>query len=68
MSETKPEIDHNNDAAANQQEMHEQMRVRLAKLKELAAAGRDPFEQVQFEVSNHSIDIIDNFEAMEVSM
>lgn len=65
MSENKPEIEQNNDAAANQQEMHEQMRVRLAKLKELAAAGRDPFEQVQYEVSNHSIDIIDNFEAME---
>ena len=32
MSENKPEIDHNNDAAANQQEMHEQMRVRLAKI------------------------------------
>lgn len=48
-----------------QQDMHEQMRIRLGKLNDLAAAGADPFEQVTYDVSCHSRDIIDQFEQME---
>jgi lysyl-tRNA synthetase class 2 len=47
------------------QDMNEQMRVRLGKLRELAAAGKDPFEEVTFPVTCHTSDILDNFETME---
>lgn len=46
-------------------EMNEQMRVRLGKLQDLAAKGQDPFAQVTFPVSSHSVDIIEQFAAME---
>ncbi len=41
------------------------MRIRLNKLRELVAAGRDPFEQVAFPVSCHTADIIEHFTEME---
>ena len=48
-----------------EQDMNEQMRIRLAKLEELAGRGEDPFEQVTFPVTCHSRDITDKFDSME---
>lgn len=53
------------DNEPTEQDMNEQMRIRLAKLEELASRGDDPFEQVTFPVTCHSRDIVDNFESME---
>jgi lysyl-tRNA synthetase class 2 len=47
------------------EDMQEQMRIRLGKLKELSEAGRDPFEQVRFDVTCHNADITEHFEEME---
>ena len=46
-------------------ETNEQMQIRLAKLQELTARGRDPFLEVTYPVSCHSSDITGNFAAME---
>ncbi len=48
-----------------EQDMHEQMRIRLAKLEELAGRGEDPFQQVTFPVTCHSSDILGDFERLE---
>ena len=56
-------------AAANPEtsepDMNEQMRIRLAKLQELAGRGADPFETVTFPVTCHSNDILDDFASYE---
>jgi len=51
--------------AESEQDMQEQMRIRLAKLQELQASGNDPFQEVVYDVSCHTTDITENFEAME---
>lgn len=43
----------------------EQSRIRREKLKELQEAGRNPFLMENWDVTAHSIDIKDNFDAME---
>ncbi len=48
-----------------EQDMQEQMRIRLAKLQELSASGHDPFQEVVYDVSCHTTDITDHFEEME---
>ncbi|MDD2533874.1 MAG: lysine--tRNA ligase [Eubacteriales bacterium] len=67
MSDAQHTANQNPDASTplTEAEMNEQMRVRLGKLQELAAAGNDPFSQVTFAVSCHSIDITDHFEQMD---
>ena len=52
-------------AMSEEAEMHEQMRIRTAKLQELKNSGNDPFRNVVYDVTAYSADIIDNFEAME---
>jgi len=49
----------------SEQDMQEQMRNRLTKLQELTASGHDPFQEVVYDVTCHTSDIIENFEAME---
>jgi len=51
--------------AESEQDMQEQMRNRLTKLQELTASGHDPFEEVVYDVTCHTTDITENFEAME---
>ena len=46
-------------------EIHEQMQIRMDKLHELVVRGSDPFEQVQYPVTCHSQDILDQFVEME---
>jgi len=51
--------------AESEQDMQEQIRNRLTKLQELAASGHDPFQEVVYDVTCHTTDITENFEAME---
>ena len=44
---------------------HEQQRVRREKLEALQQAGNDPFLQVKYDVTAHSEDIHQNFDALE---
>ncbi len=46
-------------------DMHEQMRIRLAKLEELTAQGRDPFETVTYDVTATSAQILSDFDKLE---
>lgn len=45
--------------------LNEILRVRREKLKALKEAGKNPFDIVKYDVTHHSNDIKDNFEAME---
>ena len=47
------------------EEISEQRKIRREKLQELRDMGRDPFVQETYNVTAHSKDIKDNFEAME---
>lgn len=48
-----------------EQDVNQLIKVRHEKLKELQDAGKDPFEITKYDVTAHSLDIINNFEAME---
>ena len=48
-----------------QQDMGELLRIRRDKLKTLQDEGRDPFTITKFDVTHHTQDIKDNFDAME---
>ena len=43
----------------------EQVAIRMGKLAELRAAGKDPFVITKFDVTHHSDEIRDNFDALE---
>ena len=47
------------------QDMGELLRIRREKLKALQDEGRDPFAITKFDVTHHTQDIKDNFDAME---
>ena len=47
------------------QDLNQLLQVRRDKLKELQDAGKDPFVITKFDVSHHSQEIKDNFEALE---
>ena len=49
----------------NQQDVNQLLQVRYDKLHELQENGKDPFVITKYDVTNHSTDIIDNFETME---
>lgn len=51
--------------ALTEEKINEQRQIRREKLKALREAGRDPFLQETWDVTAHSMDIKDNFEAME---
>ncbi len=48
-----------------QQELNEQMAIRRAKLDALCEAGNNPYELVKYPVDNYSVNIKENFEALE---
>lgn len=48
-----------------EEELREILKIRREKLSALQAEGSDPFEQVYFERTHHSVDIQENFEQME---
>ena len=51
--------------AVSEETLSEQRRIRREKLKALQEAGRNPFIHENWNVTAHSKDIKDNFEAME---
>ena len=48
-----------------EQDLNELLRIRREKLSELQEKGKDPFKLVKYDVTHHSDDIHNNFEAME---
>jgi len=44
---------------------HEQFTVRREKLEALQAAGKDPFQVMTYDVTHHSVDILNQFDALE---
>lgn len=52
-------------AQAEQEDISELLKVRRAKLAELQANGKDPFQIMKYDVTHHSSDIINNYESME---
>ena len=59
--------DETNRNETQQQDLGELLRIRREKLKALQDEGRDPFQITKFDVTNHTQDIKDNFDAMEGS-
>ena len=48
-----------------QQELSEQNRIRREKLAQMQEAGKDPFQIVKYDVTHHSDEIRENFDALE---
>ena len=46
-------------------DLHEQMQIRLNKLRALSAGGQDPFAEVAWPVTHHSQEIISQFDSLE---
>ena len=55
----------NQEIPISQEHINEQRQIRRDKLAELRAMGRDPFVQETYDVTAHSRDIRENFDAME---
>ena len=58
-------MENNNTRPAAEQDLNEVLRVRREKLAELQAADKDPFKITKYEVSNHSMEIKNDFEGFE---
>ncbi|MBE6798960.1 MAG: lysine--tRNA ligase [Ruminococcaceae bacterium] len=60
-------MENNNNATqkAVEQDLNEILKVRREKLSNLQAADKDPFKITKYDVTHHSVDIKENFEAME---
>lgn len=54
-------------AEQTQEEIHELIRVKREKLAALKEAGKDPFQIMKYDVTHHTSDIKDQFEALEGS-
>lgn len=48
-----------------QEDISELLKVRRAKLAELQANGKDPFQIMKYNVTHHTTEIVNNFESME---
>lgn len=48
-----------------QQDVNQLLKVRYEKLQELQDNGKDPFVITKYDVTHHSADVLNNFEAME---
>ena len=59
------ENNENEEVVLDEQEMNRLMQVRLDKLKELQAEGKDPFEITKYDRTEFSQDIKDNYESYE---
>ena len=55
----------NRNVTEQPQDMGELLRIRRDKLKALQGEGRDPFTITKFDVTHHTQDIKDNFDALE---
>ncbi len=60
--------DHNrnqNNQGNQQQDINQLLKVRREKLSALQEAGKDPFQITKYDVTHHSQDVKDNFDALE---
>lgn len=48
-----------------EQDINELLKVRRTKLADLQQNGKDPFQIMKYDVTHHTTDIIDNYEALE---
>ena len=48
-----------------EQDINELLKIRRAKLAELVNSGKDPFKIMKYDVTNHSSDILNNYEDFE---
>ncbi len=55
----------NNQNQAQVQDVNELIKVRRAKLEDLQARGKDPFQITKYDVTHHSTDIKDNYDTLE---
>ena len=55
----------NNQNQTQVQDINELLKIRRAKLEDLQARGKDPFQITKYDVTEHSTDIKDHFEEME---
>ena len=51
--------------AAQEQDIHQLLKVRREKLANLQEVGKDPFQITKYDVTHHSREIKDNFETLE---
>ncbi len=56
-----------NSQAVKEQDIHQLLKVRREKLAALQENGKDPFQITKFDVTHHSVEIKDNFDALEGS-
>lgn len=49
----------------SEQDINELLKIKRQKLADLQESGKDPFQIMKYEVSNHSKDIVDQFEEFE---
>lgn len=49
----------------NTQELNELLQIRRNKLSELQEKGKDPFVITKFDVTHHSVEVVDKFEELE---
>ncbi|MDE6365672.1 MAG: lysine--tRNA ligase, partial [Lachnospiraceae bacterium] len=57
--------ENNNQNNNQQQDVNQLLKVRREKLAALQDAGKDPFQITKFDVTHHSQDVKDNFDALE---
>ncbi|MCD7708414.1 MAG: lysine--tRNA ligase [Clostridiales bacterium] len=55
----------NNNAKGGQQDVNQLLTVRREKLQELQDGGKDPFVITKYDVTHHSTDITENYDALE---
>ena len=48
-----------------EQDLNQLLKVRREKLLELQAAGKDPFQITKYDVTHHSREIKENYDALE---
>jgi len=53
------------EAVQTQEELSSLLQIRRQKLADLQAAGKDPFVITKFDVTNHSVDVKDDFDAYD---
>ena len=66
MADTQNKNEQNNaQNGAQEQDIHQLLKVRREKLQNLQEAGRDPFRITKYDVTHHSMEIKDNYDALE---
>ncbi len=65
MSQENNSQNNQNNQNSQQQDVNQLLKVRREKLAALQEAGKDPFQITKFDVTHHSQDVKDNFDALE---